>query len=152
MTRPLVLFVLLLASAPSYAGTHLVLPNGAGDFVKIQDAIDAAVPGDEIVLGDGTFLGPRNRDLTFLGKNVTLRSQSGDPSLCILDCEGQSRGLSITQGETAIVVEGITIRNGFGAWGGGINLMNVTATFRDCVVTQCSADDSFGAAVPEPMH
>src|SRR5688572_15293090 len=93
---------LFLASAVS-AATHHVLPNGTGDFAKIQDAIDAAVSGDEIVLGDGTFLGTRNRDLLFLGKNLTLRSQSGDPALCTLDCERQSRGLSITQGETNVV-------------------------------------------------
>ncbi|MGH7725847.1 MAG: right-handed parallel beta-helix repeat-containing protein [Candidatus Eiseniibacteriota bacterium] len=139
----------LLFAAPSLASPtiHLVLPDGTGDFAKIQDALDAAVSGDEIVLGDGTFLGARNRDLNFLGKNLTLRAQSGDPALCTIDCQGASRGLSVTQGETDVLVEGITIQNGFGPWGGGINCMNVTATFRRCVITRCSADDSFGAAI-----
>lgn len=109
------------------------------------------------MLGDGTFLGSRNRDLRFLGKNLTLRSQSGDPALCAIDCQGQSRGLDITQGETAVLVEGITIRNGFApspggtppapGWGGGVNIGNASATLRRCVITRCSADDASGGAL-----
>ena len=68
--------VLLVASAAS-ADTFLILPDGSGDFPAIQDAIDDAASGDAIVLGDGTFVGERNRNLDFLGKNLTLRSQSG---------------------------------------------------------------------------
>jgi Right handed beta helix region len=152
----LTLSALLFASAAG-ATTHVVLPDGSGDFPRIQDAIDAAVSGDEIALGDGTFTGLRNRNLDFLGKNITLRSQSGDPALCVIDCEGQHRGLSIKTGETAAVVEGITIRNGFApgtttipgapGTGGGIVLSGTTSTFRRCVIARCSADDAAGAAI-----
>jgi hypothetical protein len=139
-----------LVCMPAAAVTFHVQPDGSGDVATIQDAIDAAAPGDEIVLGMGTFLGPRNRDLTFQGKNLTLRSQGGDPAACIIDAAGQTRGLSITQGETAVLVQGITIRNGFGAWGGGVNLMNSTSAFRNCVITACRADDS--TAPPSPRE
>jgi hypothetical protein len=148
--------VLLLASTAS-ADTFLVLPDGSGDFPAIQDAIDAAVSGDAIELGDGTFVGARNRNLDFLGKNLSLRSQSGDPASCVIDCQGQTRALNIITGETAALVEGITIRNGFGprvggppsspGWGGGIQIRNATATLRNCVVTECTADDGPGGAL-----
>lgn len=155
-TAFLVCAVLFPASAASATTLH-VLPDGSGQYAKIQDAIDAAVSGDEIVLGNGTFTGARNRDLTFLGKNLTLRSQNGNPALCTIDCQGQTRGLNVTQGETAVVIEGITIRNGFhpGTFtipgspgvGGGFYLLNATVTFRFCVVTQCSASDVQGSAI-----
>ena len=149
--------VAILLATTASANTYTVLPNGSGDFPKIQDAIDAAVSGDVIVLGNGTFTGARNRDLVFLGKNLTLRSQSGDPAQCIIDCQGQTRGLSMTQGEAAAVVQGITIRNGFhpGTFtipgspgtGGGFYLLNATVTFRFCVITLCSVSDVQGAAI-----
>ena len=150
-------FIAVLFATAASAATYTVLPNGGGDFAKIQDAIDAAVSGDVIVLGDGVFTGSRNRDLRFLGKNLTLRSQSGNPALCAIDCQGQSRGININQGETSVLVQGITIRNGFAprtpaipsspGWGGGLNLSGVTATFRFCVIASCTADDGPGGAL-----
>ena len=56
-----------------------------------------------------------------LGKRITVRSQSGDPTTCVIDCEGQlsdrgggaRRGFYFHSGETAAsVVSGVTITNG----------------------------------------
>ncbi len=68
--------------------TYVVQPDGSGDFATIQSAIDAAIPGDTIELADGMFAGDGNRDLDFKGKAITIRSQSGDPELCYINCEG----------------------------------------------------------------
>ena len=85
---PLTVFVAFgLFASPASATTYLVRPDGNGDFVTIQAAIDSAVAGDIIELSDGVFTGDGNRDLDFLGKGITLRSQSGDPELCVIDCE-----------------------------------------------------------------
>ncbi len=79
--------VLLLASAAPGA-TWIVKPDGTGDFITIQDAIDSASNGDEILLTDGTFTGVGNRDIEFKGKALTIRSESGNRTACIVDAEG----------------------------------------------------------------
>jgi len=106
--------LLCLVTNPSIATTYLLNPEGSGDFALIQDAIDAAVAGDVIELTDGTYLGHGNVGINFLGKPITLRSQSGDPTACILRCNvWVSAGITFNSGETHnTVLAGITIRNG----------------------------------------
>ncbi len=54
-----------LLLAPSAGGaTLLVNPNGTGDYPTIQAAIDAASSGDIIELGNGTFAGEGNNDVS----------------------------------------------------------------------------------------
>ena len=84
--------------APATATTYLVEPDGTGDFPTIQSAIDAAEDGDTIELTDGTFTGVGNRDLNYLGKAITVRSRSGDPNACIIDCGQADRGFSFISG------------------------------------------------------
>ncbi len=67
--------------------TYLVNPDGSGDFPTIQDAINAAAPYSEIVLGNGTFQGEGNRDLDLLGKTLFLQSQSSNPEECVIDAQ-----------------------------------------------------------------
>ncbi|MHC4721561.1 MAG: InlB B-repeat-containing protein, partial [Planctomycetota bacterium] len=87
-----------------------------GCYPTIQDAIDASVGGtygplviegdpdatplpipampeafgDIVVVGDGVYTGPGNRDLDFHGKLITVRSEVG-PDECIIDCQGAGR-------------------------------------------------------------
>ncbi len=72
------------------AATYVVHADGTGDFPTIQAAIDAASDTDVIELTDGTFRGPGNRDVDCLHKAITVRSQSGDPGVCVLDAEGSA--------------------------------------------------------------
>jgi hypothetical protein len=94
-----------------------VAPDGTGDFTAIQPALDAAAEGQEIVVADGVYTGPGNRDLDFLGKAVVLRSENG-PESCIIDCQGSEeephRGFYFHSGEGEdSVLEGFTITNGY---------------------------------------
>jgi len=73
---------------PALAATLHVAPSGSGDYTTIQAALDAAPPGSTIELADGVFRGPGNRDLDLRGKSLTLRSTSGDPARCVIDCGG----------------------------------------------------------------
>ncbi|MCK4303254.1 MAG: hypothetical protein KAY24_03355 [Candidatus Eisenbacteria sp.] len=70
------------------ATTYIVNPEGTGDFPTSQAAIDAVADGDIIELMNGTFIGDGNRDIDYLCKAITVRSQAGDPEACIIDCEG----------------------------------------------------------------
>ncbi len=119
--RKLALLVGLALAAVSARGVTVVVnPAGTGDYPTIQAAIDALDTGDIIELTDGTFTGAGNHDVGFRGKALTVRSQSGDPATCIIDCEGQRtdphRGFIFTSHETAAsILEGVTITHGWAA-------------------------------------
>jgi predicted outer membrane repeat protein len=110
----------LIGACPvSCVGTYLVRPDGTGDFPTIQAAIDAVLDGAVIELATGIFAGEGNRDVDFHGKAIVVRSQSGDPALCVVDCEGSAsephRGFNFLSGEgLETVLEGLTITNGYG--------------------------------------
>ena len=109
--------LLLSFCVSAFADTHVVSPDGSGDFPTIQAAIDAAVDGDVVTLTDGTFTGEGNRDLDYLGKAITLQSQSGDPATCVIDCEGSAadphRGIQLISGEPGgAALVGISITGG----------------------------------------
>jgi predicted outer membrane repeat protein len=125
----------------------VVHPDGTGDFPTIQAAVDACVDGDVVELTDGTFTGDGNRDIDFQGKAITVRSQSGVPQLCIIDCQGSEADprrafyFHSDEGPDA-VVEGITITGGHtSGWewpyscGAGILCWDTSPTIRSCVFT-----------------
>ncbi len=118
--------VFLTATLPGAASGRdwLVNADGTGDVATIQDGIDAAVDFDRIVLAPGRYRDVGNRDIDFLGKAVTVISESG-PDVTIIDCEESGRGFLFQNGEGASsILSGITIENGlvsgFGQRGGAI--------------------------------
>jgi len=133
-----------LLSAPLLAATIVVSPDGSGDAPDLQAAIEAAVDGDEIVLTDGVFTGPGNRDVAFLGKAVTIRSASGSPALAIVDAGELGRAFLFVDGEgPGSVLEDVGIRNGLHraaeARGGGILCDGSSPTIVGCVIESCTA-------------
>jgi hypothetical protein len=133
--------------------------DGGGHYEFIQKAIDAAVTGSVIEICDGVYTGPGNRDLDYKGKAVTVRSQSGDSSACVIDCGGSPgaphRGVWFHSGEdTLSILQGVTIRNGYAADQGGGILCGATAPvasaspkIASCLVTGCTAPVGAGLAV-----
>ena len=147
----------------SLAGTICVDASAAGGppgngspelpFATIQEGINAALPGDEVVVADGTYAGPGNKNLDFFGKAITVRSASGDPALCIIDCEHDGRGFFFHSAETdASVVSGFTIRNGHvSSGGGGVYCVASGPTLADCTITGNSAS-AYGGGVYSSGH
>lgn len=104
------LILMVASTAPQASlGATLLVPR---DYFTIQEAIDAAYDGDTVLISNGTYTGLGNKDLTYEGKAITVRSENG-PESCIIDCEGDGRGVSFHTRETAgSVFEGITVRQG----------------------------------------
>ncbi len=146
------ILALMILAATASAATHVVRPDGTGDYPTIQAAIVAAVGGDIIELTDGTFVGNGNRDLDLLGKAITIRSQSGIPAGCIIDCQGtvtdRHRGFLIQNGETlSTVIENLTVKQGY-VWdetmwqgeGGGILIRGGSSpTIQGCRIRECTS-------------
>ncbi|HET9888555.1 MAG TPA: right-handed parallel beta-helix repeat-containing protein [bacterium] len=102
---------------PGKAAQHTVRPDGLGDFPTIQDAVNASLSGDEILLENGRFTGPGNRDITFDTKDLVLRSVNGAPA-CTLDSQGAAgnphRAIFISGGQSpATRIDGLTIVGGY---------------------------------------
>jgi len=152
------IFAISVAIPIASATTYLVRPDGTGDYPTIQAAIDGVSGGDVIELADGTFTGDGNRDVSYLGKEITVRSQSGDAQSCIIDCEGSAtdchRAFVFESGEGPdAVLEGVTITNGFveDTWdiwagsGGAIRMRDASPRFSNVVFSGNTA--SMGGAV-----
>lgn len=85
------------------------------DYEKIQDALDSAQSGDEIVVAEGIY----NETINFNGKEVVLRSQNPESSETVAATiiDGNNNGSTVTfnSGESRdAVIKGFTITGGSG--------------------------------------
>jgi predicted outer membrane repeat protein len=129
------------------------LINGK-QYQTIQQAIDDANDYDVIVLTVGTYTGDGNRDIDFLGKAITVRSTDpNNPDIVhstIIDCAGSAaephRGFiaywAAGPFPPVCIIDGLTITNGYGTYGGAIYVYNdyTQLTVRNCFIVQNSAD------------
>ena len=76
----------------------------------LQNAFDNATAGDVLVLQNGTYTGTGSDGvLVMSNKDITIRAEAGaSPTI---DGENSRRGIKISSG--TIVVEGVTITNGY---------------------------------------
>jgi len=117
----------VLGASTVHAGT-LFVPTS---YATIQDAVDAAADGDQIIVADGTYL----EDVDVVGKQLTLRSVSGDPELCTL--VGFTTGVYIGGADADVTLLGLTIRD-CPTWGVVVAL-DGKATIQSCIVEECTS-------------
>jgi len=134
-----------LPPACEVPATVLVRPDGTGDYPDIQTAVQNVISGGEVVLGDGVFTGPGNRDIDLAGKPLRIASQSGDPASCIIDCEAQGSGFLVEDNAVGVTLEGLAIVNGSAETGGALAARGSTLSLRNCVFADCAASDRGGA-------
>ena len=138
------LIVILVFVAQAVNAAELYVPSQ--ECPTIQDAIEDASTGDEIVLAEGTYTGTDNRDLDYGGKAITVRSTDPtDPEVVantIIDCQGSEteshRGFYFHTSETSSsVLDGVTILNGYTpGYGGAIYCSNASPTIRNCIIME----------------
>lgn len=141
--------ILLSLPALSPARTWVVQSDSNGDAPSIQAGIDSAATGDTVLVLPGIYTGESNRNITFLGKAITVRAPAGRDSTTV-DAERLGRGFLFTSGEGADSrLEGFTIREGSGGSshtsdGGGILCFASSPTIVGCRFTECTANDLGG--------
>jgi len=137
----------------SLAGQHIApFTNRATAAVNLQVAMAAAAPYDIIQVADGTYTGPENRNLNFMGKPLMLFSENG-PTNCILNGENAGRGLYIENGAGSFI-RGIQFYQGFSddgysldaARGGAVYSRNTRVLLENCWFRSNSAA-GLGAAI-----
>jgi predicted outer membrane repeat protein len=100
--------------------------------------VDSAAEGDTLALADGTYRGDGNRDVT-VDVTITIMSESNDPTLCVVDCEGSPaeshRAFYLDyDGSYSIYPEiiGLTVTNGYSGEGGAIKSISNGCLIRNC--------------------
>ena len=119
------------------AAGQLLVPS---QFSSIQAAVDAAAPGDEIIVAAGDYQG----DLV-INKPVTVRGRDGAARTRIIGSGSGPAACVIADGAGGTLT-GFTISNGVGQNGGGLFLSGDVAVI-DCVVTGNAAMNGGGAFV-----
>ena len=91
------------------------------DYAAIQDAMNAAVDGDTVLVAPGTY----REHLNFLGKAITVTTEQG-PDVTIIDGDQAGSVVTFASGEgLASVLSGFTLQNGRGGVEGGGSSLRV---------------------------
>lgn len=125
----------------------MVWADGSGDFPTIQQAIDAAFDGDEVIIEPGIYTGPGNCDIYFRGKAITVRSiEPNNPAVVAATIIEPNTlfaiGFNFRQGEQAhSVIDGLTIRRCIG-WAAIECYHDSSPTIRNCIIGDNYSYDS----------
>jgi len=171
----LVVSLRLVTAAPVLAdGTIIYVP---GDYLTIQEAVDAAGSGDTIKVAAGLY-----KENVIIDKSLTLegaragvdaRTRSGAET--IVEPDEEEIGISIlTAADRIVVIDGLTVQNGahaiatpeFGLMAASITVKNVrvlhpgdfgisltftiNATVEHCYVEDAQVGINAGAVLPAP--
>src|SRR5690349_1228431 len=132
--------LLLLVSAAAKAQNTIHVP---ADQPTIQAGINAASPGDTVLVAPGTYV----ENINFNGKAITVTSSNGAASTII---DGNAAGTVVTfnQNESAgALLNGFTIRNGRALNGAGIYIVAASPTIINNVITGNGGIDGAGILV-----
>lgn len=159
---------IVLLTTISFGGSGVTVPD---KYATIQEAIDAAEDGDEIVVQVGVY----RENIDFKGKNIILRSTDpDDPAIVsetIIDGGGSGIVVSFRNGEgEGAILSGFTVTRGSGIvisgfsspliekciiedntaeYGAGIYIVNSTPTIKDNMIIGNSGSLGGGIFIEE---
>jgi hypothetical protein len=155
LPAPLALCLLAAATAPAevryvdLTSTNPTPPytNWATAATNIQDAVDAAVAGDQVLVTNGFYEagGRPGTGRVVVDKPVAVQSVNGPQFTAIAGSLG-TRCVYMVNG---VLLTGYTLTNGsvsFQGVGGGVAFAGSDATVSNCIITGCSAIAGGGAA------
>jgi hypothetical protein len=121
---------------PPYAGWSTAATN-------IQDAVNAANPGDQVLVTNGVYQsGGSGGNRVTVNKPITVQSVNG-PAVTVIDGGGTMRCFYLSANGATLA--GFTLQNGFSSGnGGGVLCQYSGATVSNCVVTANSAQNGGG--------
>ncbi len=114
LLQVVVFLALLFMAGPSRGQIITVKQDGSGDFAIIQDAVNAAVDGDTVLVWPGTYI----ENIRYHGKGITLGSlqlTTGDPSYIdqtVIDGNSLKYCVFLDTIPTHSVLQGFTVTNG----------------------------------------
>lgn len=146
MRRPSYFLALLVFPCLLFADTYLV----PGDYPSIQDAIDAAVNGDTVLVHPGTYV----ENIDFLGKAIKVEGQQGADFTFI---DGNRKGSVVTfanEEDKDARLTGFTITNGSGTYhepsypwggyaGGGVYCEGASPAIENCLFLKNSVSSGY---------
>ncbi len=122
------------------------------DYATIQDAIDASVNGDTVLIAPGTYF----ENIDFVGKAITVRGAAG-PEVTLIDGQNQGTVVVFQNNETSTsVLMDVTILHGRGAdafgFGfvakpGGIHVFCASPIIRNCIIRNNEGGNAGDAAI-----
>ena len=149
------LIIFSLISHTLFSQIITVNQDGTGDFITIQEGINASVDGDTVLVYPGTYF----ENIVYNGKEITLASlylTTQDKSYInntIIDGNQNGSCVRIMSGEDeSTVLCGFTIQNGFanesGIYkvGGGIHIKNSNPKILNCIIENNKAHGGGGIA------
>lgn len=128
MILPLAFIIGLVFPDDCFADTIHV----PADQPTIQAGIDAAAAGDTVLVAPGTYF----ENIDFLGKAISLLSESGPEATFIDGKEADNAVLFQTQEGPDTLLSGFTITNGTSkqsGMGGGMLIVECSPTVTDCI-------------------
>ena len=119
------------------------------EYTTINDALDARIAGDTILVAPGTYRGDGNRKIDIYSYDddrwFVLKSEAG-PEQTIIDIEGSvsdpQYGIMLDfYNNLYVLIDGFTFRNGYNVYGegegqgdgAGIKLYNASPAIRNCI-------------------
>lgn len=115
-------------------------PGGDGSasapFQNLAAAFAIALSGDEVLVEDGVYRGPSNRDLDFGARTLTVRSVNG-PGACTIDLEQSGRAFYAYLPPASVrpTIQGLTIKDGHPSTAGPSNGDGGAIFARQCAIT-----------------
>ncbi|MFC2122570.1 right-handed parallel beta-helix repeat-containing protein [Bacteroidota bacterium] len=138
----LIAVILVLGMGSVVISPHTALAasiNVPGDYATIQEAINAAAPGDTINVAAGTY----QENLTWYSKHLVIQGAGAD--VTTIDGGGSNRVISTNGLSTSAKLEGFTITNGGGYDGGAMYNNHSSPTITNCIFSNNTVSSRGGA-------
>ena len=135
------LLISMFLTSTALADTWTVDDDGKADFDNIQDAVNAASDGDEIIVAPGTYTSKNDVVVNIDNKEIWLHGI--DPDYTFVDGESVRKGFLCTGEKTGkTVIENLTITNCYTSqWGAGMRNFS-DLTLANCIFSNNSCEGS----------